>query len=583
MLPALSSDRQVAISQPDSPPLWVPPRVSFAAVFARLTAEAPAPRAMLQPTAEAGDESLVDITAEAGAEALSAPPDPPESAPDTNVPPELPLTDPPPRGMREKPVSEDTGSEVPDPQPQPDTQPLAPIPIAQTASVVAPAIDGVAATTSDIAPRDITRWGAFAALPEHPVTATAGVDHPPGHPPGDAAPAPLPATGATRIAETQIRPNRVPDPERADPGPSGSLVSDPHAADFLKTAPERTETLLQARLGWDSAASRPVPDARAAATPTVTPEPGQGGRASPGAATALAPHDTAQPPAESLRPTSPRPTSPTPFTAPTISSAAPHAVERQASPDNTPRIVSGLQAEPLKVPVLTGALAPPAPDKAAEALTGAERPAIATAQSPVAAPVVSGPTVSEAKPAADRGQPRADTGPLRTDAPTTLAVPVPLPPASPAPLTPHKAAPGSAGAADTARSVATQIAASIPDRGGFDLALDPQELGRVQLRLIHSDHGSTLFVQADRPETMDLLRRHIGLLEQDLRALGHEQLSLRFGTGGQGQQQQSPPQGWAAPSDTAPAPHHAAATLTETAERSSNPMPLALDRLDLRL
>ncbi|MCA2011969.1 flagellar hook-length control protein FliK [Cereibacter sphaeroides] len=100
--------------------------------------------------------------------------------------------------------------------------------------------------------------------------------------------------------------------------------------------------------------------------------------------------------------------------------------------------------------------------------------------------------------------------------------------------------------AETARQIASQIGAHLegPDavkaaNGGFDLRLDPDELGQVRLRLVTQDNASVLLVQADRPETLDLMRRHIAALEQDLRNMGHENLTLRFS--GQGTQDQ----GWA--------------------------------------
>lgn len=79
-------------------------------------------------------------------------------------------------------------------------------------------------------------------------------------------------------------------------------------------------------------------------------------------------------------------------------------------------------------------------------------------------------------------------------------------------------------------TLARQFAEAIPpaDAPGFDLSLSPEELGQVRLRLIGGEAGGVLMIHAERPETLDLLRRHIGTLEQDLRDLGHEGLELRF-------------------------------------------------------
>lgn len=65
--------------------------------------------------------------------------------------------------------------------------------------------------------------------------------------------------------------------------------------------------------------------------------------------------------------------------------------------------------------------------------------------------------------------------------------------------------------------------------GTVEIALSPEELGRVRLT-IHSDDGATATVRlsADRHETLDLMRRHVDLLAQDLRDLGYRELSFSF-------------------------------------------------------
>jgi len=140
---------------------------------------------------------------------------------------------------------------------------------------------------------------------------------------------------------------------------------------------------------------------------------------------------------------------------------------------------------------------------------------------------------------------------------------------------------GTTPAVDTAQRIAQQIAArlDVPGPGTFDLALQPEELGQVRLKLVSHDAGSLLIVQAERPETLDLMRRHIGVLEQDLRALGHDQLSLRFsgghaGDAGQRAAQHAAPQ---AASEGTPAADPRPSTQTAPAP------PRARDHLDLRL
>ena len=62
-----------------------------------------------------------------------------------------------------------------------------------------------------------------------------------------------------------------------------------------------------------------------------------------------------------------------------------------------------------------------------------------------------------------------------------------------------------------------------------ELLLAPEELGRVRLVLNPAEGGISVRIAADRPETLDLLRRHSGELAQDLAALGFEGATFTFG------------------------------------------------------
>lgn len=86
-----------------------------------------------------------------------------------------------------------------------------------------------------------------------------------------------------------------------------------------------------------------------------------------------------------------------------------------------------------------------------------------------------------------------------------------------------------------ARRVAEQIAVSVQrgSAGLVTLQLSPAELGRVDIAMQPREHGMTLLVTAERPETLELLRRHADLLSDDLRALGYTELAFRFGDGGE--------------------------------------------------
>ena len=94
------------------------------------------------------------------------------------------------------------------------------------------------------------------------------------------------------------------------------------------------------------------------------------------------------------------------------------------------------------------------------------------------------------------------------------------------------AAPATAGI-ETARHVAGQISVAVSGPGGraTEISLSPEELGRVRLHMTAVDQTITLHVIADRPETTDLLRRHIDVLAQEFRALGYEDIAFSFGDG----------------------------------------------------
>jgi hypothetical protein len=83
----------------------------------------------------------------------------------------------------------------------------------------------------------------------------------------------------------------------------------------------------------------------------------------------------------------------------------------------------------------------------------------------------------------------------------------------------------------TPASLAPQLAVAahrLPD-GPVELRLDPPELGRVTLTLVPAEAGLHVSVLAERGETLDLLRRSIGLLEQELRDLGYANTGFSFG------------------------------------------------------
>ncbi|RYI35484.1 MAG: flagellar hook-length control protein FliK [Acetobacteraceae bacterium] len=102
-------------------------------------------------------------------------------------------------------------------------------------------------------------------------------------------------------------------------------------------------------------------------------------------------------------------------------------------------------------------------------------------------------------------------------------------------------APGSgaaqAGPALPVPQVATQIATALAQHadGSTDLVLSPEELGEVRLKL-KPDAGNpdrmVVMITFDRPETLELFRRHAGELADALRSAGYAGADIGFGQEG---------------------------------------------------
>ena len=84
--------------------------------------------------------------------------------------------------------------------------------------------------------------------------------------------------------------------------------------------------------------------------------------------------------------------------------------------------------------------------------------------------------------------------------------------------------------AQAVQHIAEQIAVSIAndDSGTTEIALDPEELGRVRLHMTVTDQTVQIVIAAERPETSDLMRRHLDVLQQEFRSLGFQSVDLGF-------------------------------------------------------
>lgn len=142
--------------------------------------------------------------------------------------------------------------------------------------------------------------------------------------------------------------------------------------------------------------------------------------------------------------------------------------------------------------------------------------------------------------------------------------------------------PQSSTPAQAAPSQVLQVSAAIQNNTerAFDIHLSPAELGKVRITLSPSESGITVNILADRPETLDLLRRHADLLAQDFRDMGYDTAAFSFGAEDQGANDRAPAQ---SASDSlelvAPAEH----SQNKDLPSGSNSRPVASGRIDLRV
>ena len=75
-----------------------------------------------------------------------------------------------------------------------------------------------------------------------------------------------------------------------------------------------------------------------------------------------------------------------------------------------------------------------------------------------------------------------------------------------------------------------QIAAALQQSSGqsTQIALNPEELGRVRISLSSNELGLVVNIVAERPETADLMRRNIDSLLQDFSELGYDNPTFDF-------------------------------------------------------
>lgn len=160
----------------------------------------------------------------------------------------------------------------------------------------------------------------------------------------------------------------------------------------------------------------------------------------------------------------------------------------------------------------------------AEAAPGRDR-APAAAQAPVAEAAVKA-TETAAAPATPTPEGSAPT----TSASAPLSFSAPLGAERAGQLTGGNEA-AAAHRAASPHAIAHQMSQALADAGNrtVELTLSPEELGKVRMTLTSSDGAITVAVQAERPETLDLMRRNIESLARDFRDMGYSNIGFDFG------------------------------------------------------
>lgn len=218
----------------------------------------------------------------------------------------------------------------------------------------------------------------------------------------------------------------------------------------------------------------------------------------------------------------------------------------------TTRAQGGENAAPVGPTLALRGPSPVAPeaDRPAPAAAG---PAPAPAESPILFTLPPAePGFGDASPALRHAQSQAQNAPAQISLPVS---------ALPAALLDH----------------ALQTSAGKASGGPVEVVLNPQELGRMRFEMHQQGDHMKVFLVAERPETLDLLRRHGEQLLADLRQSGFGGASLSFGSWGQ---QGSGPQGQILLAE-APVPEDIA-PIASPPPAPRLPMPASGTGLDLR-
>ncbi len=93
-------------------------------------------------------------------------------------------------------------------------------------------------------------------------------------------------------------------------------------------------------------------------------------------------------------------------------------------------------------------------------------------------------------------------------------------------------------APDAPQVIARQITVALQRSGEkvVNLTLNPAELGKVRISLSTTDSGVAVMITADRPETLDLMRRNADVLAQEFHNIGYGSAQFEFGQNNPGKE-----------------------------------------------
>ena len=71
-----------------------------------------------------------------------------------------------------------------------------------------------------------------------------------------------------------------------------------------------------------------------------------------------------------------------------------------------------------------------------------------------------------------------------------------------------------------------EAAKALTGQSKVEIVLNPSELGSVKMTIATNDAGSSVALQVERPETLELVNRHLDMLRRELKNVGWSAASI---------------------------------------------------------